>query len=298
LSIRVVTTTAVAGMPLVHHAPESISILEQISPGWTGSRVVDDPIHIHHEVGDTHPHGLSPVIDAPPPHGTYYVDAAGHLAVRSTGREGVYLPQLMRTRHPGYEYSLRYERAEDALRMQWGWQRTIFMFALASRGRGAAAHACAFLLPGGDAVLCPGTSGAGKSTLARLLAKDAPEATVLGDDRVAVTGEASGLHLWSSPWHSSARVARTGDGPLGAVIFLRHGGEPTLREVSPAEGARRLLRTLAFPFWDKRLMHLGMDLVDRIATETPLLEFSYAPCPGAGAWLVRQLAGSAAEAPQ
>ena len=289
MSTRVITTTAVAGIPLVHHAPESIPVLEQISPGWTASRIVDAPVHIHHEVGDTRPHGLAPLIDAPPPQGTYYVDEAGQLAVRSSGREGVYLPQLMRTRRAGFEYAVRYERVEDALRMQWGWQRTIFMFALASRGRGAAAHACAFLLPGGDAVLCPGMSGAGKSTLARLLAHEVPEVTVLGDDRVAVTSEPSGLHLWSTPWHSSARIARAGDGPLGVVVFLRHGTEAGLREVSPSEAGRRLLRTLAFPFWDKALMHSGMELVDRIVTGTPLLELSFAPGPEAAEWLVRQL---------
>jgi hypothetical protein len=252
---------------------------------------VDDPIHIHHDVGDTRPYGLVPLIEAPPPHGTYYVDDAGQLAVRSRGREGVYLPQLMRTLRSGHEYSLRYERADDALRMQWGWQRTIFMFALASRGRGAAAHASAFLLPGGEGVMCPGMSGAGKSTLARLIAAEAPEATVLGDDRVAVTTEPTGLHLWSSPWHSSARIAHAGDGPLAAVVFLRHGESPVLREMTPAEAGRRLLRALAFPFWNEALMQTGMALVDRIVTETPVLEFSYAPRAGAARWLVGELTG-------
>jgi hypothetical protein len=133
-------------------------------------------------------------------------------------------------------------------------------------------------------------SGAGKSTLARLIAAEVPEATVLGDDRVAVTTEPTGLHLWSSPWHSSARIARAGDGPLAAVAFIRHGDEPSLRELTPSEAGRRLLRTLAFPFWNERLMQAGMALVDRIVTETPVLEFSYGPREGAARWLVRELA--------
>jgi hypothetical protein len=293
MSVRTITTTAVAGIPFVHHVPDGLPVLEQISPGWTASRVCDEPVHIHHEVGDTSPVGLSPVVAAPPPLGTYYVDEVGQLAVRSTGREGVYLPQLMRTIQPGFSYSIRYERAEDALRMQWGWQRTIFMFALASRGRGAATHACGFLLPGGAGVICPGMSGAGKSTLARLLATEAPDATVLGDDRVAITVEPSGLHLWSSPWHSSARIARSGDGPLSAVAFLRHGTGNELRELSPSEASRRLLRTLAFPFWDHSLMHTMLELVDRIVSETPVMEFTFQPAGEAARWLVQQLADSA-----
>ena len=284
--------TAVAGIPIVHHAPDGVAVRREIVAGWPGSRVTDEPIRIHHEVGDTSAEGLDPIVDAPPPLGTYYRDAAGHLAVRSRGRGG-YLPQLLRTSRPGYDYSLRYESVDDAARMQWGWQRTIFMFALTARGRGVAAHACGFLLPDGRGVLAPGISGSGKSTLARSLSQDAPgDVTVLGDDRIAVTEEPDGFRVWGTPWHSTARLASPLDGPLAAIVLVRHGRESAVRPVAPREVARALLRTLAFPFWDEALMAAVMQQADRIATSVPGYEFAYAPEPGA----VRALL-SALEAP-
>jgi hypothetical protein len=166
--------------------------------------------------------------------------------------------------------------------MQSGWQRTIFMFALAARGRGVAAHACGFLLPDTRGVLSPGVSGSGKSTLARSLSIDAPEeVTVLGDDRIAVTEEATGLRIWGTPWHSTAGLASPLDGPLAAIVLVRHGSEPSVRAVPAREAARTLLRTLAFPFWDEAMMGTVMHVADRIATSVPAYEFSYAPGPGA-----------------
>jgi hypothetical protein len=282
---------AVAGIPFQHDAEPGVPVPSWITPKWEGSRVTDEPLRVHHAIGDTDAHDLQPLTEEMPAYGEYYVDRHQNLAIRSRGM-GLSgdLRQLLRTKRNGFDYALRYERPEDALRLQWGWHRTIFMFALPARERGLIVHATGFLLPGRLGVLCPGVSGAGKSTLARtLLTEPFGRATVLGDDRIAVTAEPGGLHLWGTPWHSSAETALADDASCSALVFMRHGEGARLSKLPPRAASRLLLRTVAVPYWDSRATAFALAMVERMVRELPCFEFTYEPAPGSAATLVTSL---------
>lgn len=282
---------SVAGIPFVHEAPPGVSVPQWITPAWEGSRVVDEPIRIYHEIGDTGVEGLRPVITTSLPHGEYFVDSERKMAIRALG-EGPHVdrPQLLRTRRSGFDYTIRYERAVDTTRMQWGWHRTIFMFALPLRRRGLSVHASGFVLPNGFGVIAPGVSGAGKSTLARtLVAAGVGGLTVVGDDRIAVTRGPDGLQLWGTPWHSSAGTAVAVDAPCRAIIFMRRGDGVNVARIAPQDASRRLIRTVAIPFWDDEATGFALEMIDTMVTDLPCFEVAYAPARLAGEKIVSEL---------
>lgn len=298
---RVVEAPAIAGIPIVHELEDGLDVRPAPVDRWTGTRVEDAPLCVRHRLGVADATGLRRIASesAFASHFPYHLDAAGNVVVAFRGAMDFpgtgpthEFRQLLRASPDGSRYELIYESAPEADWLQWTWQRIILMHALPSRGRGLAAHGCAFLLPDGGAVLCPGISGAGKSTLARGLAADAGDLVrLLSDDRPLLTREAEGApRLWGSPWASQANVVDTGDGPLRAIVFIHHGGAPELREVAPGDAARRLMRTLAFPFWSEPLMDVAFALLDEMLAAARLYEFSYAPAPGATRWLAAELA--------
>lgn len=297
-----ITSTVIAGIPVVQHAPADLDVRQQLSTAWHESRTVDVPLHVHHRRGDVPLTGLRPVRrgDGWGPY-RYFIDEAGRLAVeldaRMRGHDGElhYFLQRMRTLEPGYRYELQYTDDRTAPLSQLPWQRLIFMNALASRRRGLVAHACGFALDG-VGVLVPGVSGTGKSTLARMLAEHAAgRVSVLSDDRVALTTEPGGARLWGTPWPSQANVADERDVPLRGLLLVRRGDRPTIREVSRAEAARVLVRAVALPFWEESLMLDALDAVDAILSSAIVLEFAYAPGPNAARVLLRELRAILAE---
>ncbi len=287
----------IAGIPIVHHAPADVPIITQLMDGWTGSRTSDAPLTVEHSVGDIDMQGLRLI--SPPPEGgynfSYYLGADERVVVAYQGAVELAsgptrtFRQMMRTREDGYSYELRYEAAGEATLLQRLWLRTIFMHALPSRRRGLAAHGCGLLLPGVGSILFPGVSGAGKSTLARQLIDDGVGGQLLSDDRLILTQESDALRLWGTPWFSQAMAGSGGDGVLRAAVFLHHGTGATVRDIAPGEALRRVMRTLAFPFWSGSLMEPALDLVDRLVTSVPLFEFSYRPSPGASTALLDEL---------
>jgi len=285
---------SVAGIQFLHEGEPGIPLPRWITPTWRGSRVVDEPIRVFHAVGDTSTEGLQPVISTELPHGDYYVDDERKMAIRARiAGPPVDRPQLLRTTASGFSYTIRYASAEDALRGQWGWHRTIFMFALPMRRRGLSVHSTGFILPGRRGVVCPGVSGAGKSTLAKLLLAASPsELTVLGDDRIAVTAEPEGLHLWGTPWHSSAGAAVADDAPCSAMVFVARGDGARITRLAPREAMTRLIRTVAIPFWDPEGTEFALSLIDQMVTTLPCFEFAYAPTNGAIVRLVDELSAA------
>ena len=270
------TFAPIAGIAMVHVAPAGLDVGQAMPADWRGSRPAGRPLLIRHEVGPTSSEGLRPLVSAPPPYGTFYGDEAGNLAILASPTEGD-PPQLLRTIVPGEEYVLRHAMAGQARADSWKWPRTLLLNALAERRRGFGAHACGASLAGGRGVLFPGVSGAGKSTLARLLAAHADGATVLSDDRIAVTEEPTGWTIWGTPWHSASKLADAGDAPLVAIVFLRHSTQVSARALPAGEAARRLLRTIALPFWNADLMDDALGRLDRLVAVVPSIELGYPP---------------------
>ena len=287
---------AIAGIPIEHRSPPGVEITE-VMAGWTGSRVTERPILVDHSVGPIDLSGLRLI--SPPPDGgynfSYYLGANGRVvvgyrgAVELAGGPTREFMQAMFVHEDGFHYELRYERAEESSLLQRLWLRTLFMHALPSRRLGLAAHGCGVLLRDGGTVLFPGVSGAGKSTLARQILDDGGDQVLLSDDRLLLTVGESGLQLWGSPWFSRAMAGSPSDGPLRAAVFLHHGAAATVREIAAGDALRRVMRTLAFPFWDTNLMGPAFDLVDRLITSVPLYEFSYRPEAGSATFLFAEL---------
>lgn len=283
----VATTAAICGIPIQHHLEPGLALVEELAPGWGGSRITDAPLLLRHVVASADPGGMTLCGEIPGK--SYYRDGRGELAVLFSFAQPRPFRQLMRVIVPGREYELRYEDAADAALLQWTWQRTAMMEALAARRRGLLAHAMAFLRPDGRAVLCPGLSGAGKSTLGRLLA--AAGIRVLSDDRVAITVEEGRVvTAWGTPWFSQSRLALAADAPLAAIVRLRHGRENVLAPVPRSHVLGELMRSMALPFWNSALMPGALALVDAALVGARTYDFSFAPTPEAADALLAGLA--------
>jgi hypothetical protein len=282
---------AVAGIPFLHEGSSELALPVQITPSWPGTRVLDEPIRVHHSIGETEPRGLRRLLDAPIPLGDYYLDDGLDVAIRTQLADlPGYRPQLLRTRRRGFEYAIRYEDPSDSLKLQWGWHRTIFMLALPLRRRGLMVHSTGFLLPDGTGVVAPGVSGAGKSTLAAMLHRHlVGQVAVIGDDRIAVTANEPRLRMWGTPWHSSAETVLARDAVIGALVFVGRGTGAGLTRMAPGAALRRLLRTVGLPFWDPGATEFALRVIERMVTEIPAFEFTYTPSAGAGQTLVDAL---------
>jgi hypothetical protein len=279
-------TAAICGIPIEHHLEPGVELVKELAPGWAGSRIVDEPLLLRHVITSADPGAMTLCGEIPGK--SYYRDERGELAVLFSFEQPRRFRQLMRVIVPGREYELRYEDAADARLLQWTWQRTAMMEALAARRRGLLSHAMGFLLPDGRAVLCPGLSGAGKSTLGRLLA--AVGARVLSDDRVAVTIEGGVVTAWGTPWFSQSRLALAADAPLAAVVRLSHGPANLLTQVPRPVLLGEVMRSMALPFWNAAMMPDALALVDSALATARTYDFSFAPTEEAARLLLASLA--------
>ncbi len=284
---RVVRLAPVAGMAIVHEIEGPIEFEDGLP--WTGSPELVPPIVVRHTIGAIDVAPLRRLFDASTAC-TYYATPGGGTAVLFRGAVPGIPDQLLSTSRPGFEYELIYAHAPATPMFQRAKDRTILSMALAHRGRGHIAHANGFLL-GGAGVLCPGLPSAGKSTLARLLERADAPVTLLSDDRIAVTLDAvgPGAHVWGTPWPGDANVIGASDGPLRAIVLLRHGAEVSLTGLEPRAAARRLMETLVLPLWSPRHMPAALEFVHRLVGAAPMFQFEYPPTTEAVRWLLAEL---------
>ena len=270
----------VAGVPFRVAAPGLGYPRHWLLDDWVDSTATAAPLEIRYEIGATSADAMRVLVESPDPTvGSYYADDRGELAVRAATIDGAQ-PQLMRTVRPGHEYVVRYARGGDFGEWQWRWPRNVFTHALAARRAGLVAHASGAILPGGDAVLCPGVSGEGKSTLARTL-RDAG-AVVQSDDRIALTAANGCVTAWGTPWYSSAHFASGLGAPLRAVVFPERGAQsPVVRSVSRREALRRLMRSLSLPLWSPDLIDFALALTTEVLESAEALSLAYTPGPEA-----------------
>lgn len=283
----VLTRFAVAGIPFVHVVDAPLEAPPWIVPEWPGSGLESEPIRVIHRLGSATDLTLRLVAECPAPQGDYYLDRVGNVAVRlAPGALSGMRAQLLRTRIPGYEFELVSEQGADIPRLTREWHRTLLMLALPQRRSGLVFHAAGLVLGGTVGVLCPGVSGAGKSTLARLME---PYATVLSDDRVALTTSTRELRVWGTPWHSSANAWSPDVAPCRAIVFVKHGEGATIAPIRPGDAARRLFRTAASPFWDPGGTEFALSAIDRLVTTVPAFEYCYSPSQSAAETLADRL---------
>jgi hypothetical protein len=277
----------VAGVAIVHELLDGIELERTTTVEWGGTAESLQPVAIRHEVGDVSTRHMTRVLDVPP-WCTFHIDERGEPASLFHAVFGE-VDRLLTCAEPGARYVVRYAAPPQSPFVALQSELTAFSFALAARGLGLIAHSCAFVLPDGPGVLCPGRSGAGKTTLARLLRDNAPAIDVLTDDRAIVTLGHS-LTLWGSPWPGAARVAGSGGAPLEAVMFINHGNAVALREVTRGEAFRRIVSSLSMPLWEPARCGRALELVDAIVSRTTLVEATYPPTADAARRVMRELA--------
>lgn len=277
----------VAGVAIVHELLDGIELEKTTAVDWRGTAESLQPVVIRHELGDVSTRHMTRVLDVPP-WCTFHIDERGEPASLFHAVFGE-VDRLLTSEEPGARYVVRYGAAPQAPIVALQSELTAFSFALAARGLGLIAHSCAFVLPDGPGVLCPGRSGAGKTTLARLLRDNAPAIDLLTDDRAIVTLE-DGLTLWGSPWPGAARVAASGGAPLAAVMFIRHGNSVALRDVPSGEAFRRIVSSLSMPLWEPARCGRALELVDAIVSGTIVVEATYPPTADAARRVTRELA--------
>lgn len=280
----------VAGIPIVHHFEPALSTAAHGANRalvWLDSGGTEVPVHVYHALGDVSTDGLAPALDAPP-WLTYFVDVRGEAVVRFHDVVPELPPHILRTVRPGYEYEVRYAEVPATAPLR-GVELAVYPQVLAARERGVIVHSCSWIQPEGGGVVAAGVSGAGKTTLARLVAA-VEGTTVLTDDRAILTLERDGLRLWGSPWPGDAGIALPACTPLAAIVFLRHGTETAIREVSEGIALGRLLTTVALPVWNPDRLQGPLAFVERILLTTPIFEVTYPPTVAAAQWIVTTLA--------
>ncbi len=124
----------------------------------------------------------------------------------------------------------------------------LFQRLLAGRG-GLELHAAGVVAPSGRGYLFAGRSGDGKTTTARLW-QQLTGATVLSDDRIVLTRDATAWRMHGTPWHGEAELALPASAPLAGVFVLARGEKSTLLPMSPAAAVAALLARSFPPFHD------------------------------------------------
>ena len=284
LDATVVRVAPVAGIAIHHELTDGIELDRSIVPEWRGSAETFPPLMIRHEVGDARPIGMTQVLDIPP-WCTFHVDEHGEPASLFHGVFGE-VDRLLSCEEPGTRYIVRYASQPPTAVVPLQSELAAFSFALAARSLGLIAHACAFLAPNGQGVLCPGVSGTGKTTLARLLVEHEPRARILTDDRAVVTLRDGEPIVWGSPWPGAAQIAESMEAPLAAVLFIRHGASCAARTVHPREAFRRIVNTLSIPLWEPARCAGALEVIDAIVSRARLVEVAYPLTASAATWLL------------
>ena len=274
----------IAGIEIIH---EAVGLrLARAEREFLGAVLdAERPIRIVHRAAAVDLSTLTLALDAAPAT-QYFIDERGEVAATLRAAEPGAC-EVLRTVTPGYEYEILYDPAPSAPISCARHERTIFSIGLLGRRRGFLAHACGFILPGGDGMLCPGVSGVGKSTLAQLLRET--DTTVLSDDRVAVTLERDGAHLWGTPWFSKARAAATEQARLWGIGLLGRNQIPVVRRGQRAAALERVFAAAALPWWSERAMDQSLEMLDSLLGATLVFQLEYPPTSDAAKQIVASL---------
>ena len=285
--MRVAHVPPVAGVPIAHELTGTLQLEQRDAVAWAGTHGTESPLVIQHEVGDARPDRMVTVLTVPP-WCNFQLDDAGEPAAHFHAVLGE-VDRHLTTVVPGSVYRVRYAAPPREPIVAFQSELTAYSFALAARGTGLIAHACAFISASGEGVLCPGVSGTGKTTLAQLLGRAHASVELLTDDRAIVTLTSDSVRLWGSPWPGAARIAGTASAPLTTVVFIRRGASVARREVAPNEAFRRILNTLSMPLWEPARCGRALEIVDAIVSNARLLELTYPPTEAAAEWLANEV---------
>jgi hypothetical protein len=152
--------------------------------------------------------------------------------------------------------------------------RLLFANLLARRS-GMLLHACG-VVHQGHGYLFTGPSGAGKTTLARLWSQW-DDATVLGEECLAVRSRGSELWLYGTPWIGETRSCSAQGAPLAGIYFLHHARENRTSPRPVTEAVQGLLSRSFVPTFDPLATHQLLDFCLRLSQSVPAYDFGFRP---------------------
>jgi hypothetical protein len=130
----------------------------------------------------------------------------------------------------------------------------------------------------GKGIVFVGHSGAGKSTQLDLWSKESG-VIAMNDDRVAVRVIEGNPICYGTPWSGSSNIACNHSAPLSALILLEQAPENEIRQLSPSTSASLLLVRAFLPYWDRDLMGLALENLNKILSKVPVFLLRCRPEP-------------------
>jgi hypothetical protein len=290
---RIFTYPPIAGVQARHHVPSDWEMDPNYIAQWDVGAVLEDPVVVRHVESPIDPDQLEP-ISGVPAEDNFFRNRDGEVVVGFIPTIWPTTSTHLVTERAGYSYRLHYSARAIPGEPPWIRHRVLYALTFPARDRGFITHALGFRHPAGFGVICPARAGTGKSTLAQLIRAFDAKIPLLSDDRVVVRREALRFAICGTPWRSAARAASPECAPLGAIVFMEHGGRtPSMRRVDPNEALRRILQCVALPYWDDRQMHVALGQLDALVSQVPAIECSYAVDVGSAAWILEVLSGEA-----
>jgi len=136
-------------------------------------------------------------------------------------------------------------------------------------------HTAALCIDGRN-YLFPGFSGAGKSTLCKQFL-GRTDCEIVNDDRVMVRGDGDGWMAWGTPWPGELQIALNQHAPLAGLCFLEKSDRTPIEPLAPQQALERLLPLVSIPWYDARLVPIGLALCERLVMENPVYAFRFRP---------------------
>jgi hypothetical protein len=124
-------------------------------------------------------------------------------------------------------------------------------------------------------ILLLGDPQVGKSTLSRLLV--ASGGACLTDEYPFLTHGGNGFTAHASPWPGVQGQPGALCGPLSAIFFLRHAPSNQLQQIDCRSAALRLIRNNRFFHWNPDAVPQAMELIDALASQTPVYALGFVP---------------------
>lgn len=154
-----------------------------------------------------------------------------------------------------------------------------FRTALACGGWGLVLHA-AGVAWAGQGLAFVGRSGIGKSTQAGLWEQHRG-ATILNEDRPAVTLGQGGPELHGTPWSGSSSKRKPLSVPLSALVLLAQAPVNSARRLTPAESIPLLLPRIFMPYWSAAGMDAALTMAAQLVSRVLLIQLDCRPDTGA-----------------
>lgn len=133
-----------------------------------------------------------------------------------------------------------------------------------------------------------GPSGIGKTTQASLWCRHG-NAELLNGDKILLKREGQGWKGYGSPYAGSSNCHVNDECELRYLFFLKQGETCGLRKLSVAECFKQLYAGCTLNHWDSEYMCKACELMERLAEELPIYEFTCTPDVCAVEYLQKKL---------